>query len=139
MKDYSSRAGFYDKDKVNSEVNSWINSLSIATKDTSLPVQTLSGGNQQKVLLARWLANNLNVLILNGPTVGVDIGAKYDIHARIKNFAKNGLSVIVISDDIPELFSLCSRIIVMNKGRFTNEVDPEKVSEQQLEEISISE
>ncbi|HCM13819.1 MAG TPA: lipase [Lachnospiraceae bacterium] len=139
LKTLSSRAGFYNKNKVNQEVENWIRNLSIATNNALLPVQSLSGGNQQKVLLARWLANNLRVLILNGPTVGVDIGAKYDIHERIRNFAKGGLSLLVISDDIPELFSLCNRIIVMNKGRFTMEVVPAKISEKKLEEISMSE
>ena len=109
--------GFLKRKPLASEVERWVGELSIATKDPSLPVQTLSGGNQQKVVLARWLANDLSVLILNGPTVGVDIGSKYDIHARSSAPSQSGgLAIIVISDDLPEVLACASRIIVM-RGR----------------------
>ena len=87
----SSRLGFLRTKAVAETTARWISELSIATRDPSLPVRTLSGGNQQKVVLARWLANDLKVLILNGPTMGVDIGSKYDIHALMRRLAASGL------------------------------------------------
>ena len=114
----------------------WIRDLSIATRDPSLPVRTLSGGNQQKVVLARWLANDLKVLILNGPTMGVDIGSKYDIHALIRRLAAGGLAVIIVSDDLPEILACASRIVVMQNGAFVRELDPASTTESKLGELS---
>jgi simple sugar transport system ATP-binding protein len=114
----------------------WIADLSIATRDPSLPVRTLSGGNQQKVVLARWLANDLKVLILNGPTMGVDIGSKYDIHALIRRLAAGGLAVIIVSDDLPEILACASRIVVMQSGAFVQELDPASTTESKLGELS---
>jgi simple sugar transport system ATP-binding protein len=114
----------------------WIAELAIATRDPSLPVRTLSGGNQQKVVLARWLANDLKVLILNGPTMGVDIGSKYDIHALIRRLAAQGLAVIMVSDDLPEVLACASRIVVMQNGAFAQELDPASTTESKLSELS---
>jgi simple sugar transport system ATP-binding protein len=121
---------------IGAEVEKWVRELSIATNDPSLPVQTLSGGNQQKVVLARWLANDLSVLILNGPTVGVDIGSKYDIHALLRSLAERGLAIIVISDDLPEVLACTSRILVMRGGGIAEVLDPASTTEQRLGEIS---
>lgn len=132
----SSFAGFLDDGKIDAEVASWIAELSIATKDAERPVRTLSGGNQQKVVLARWLANDLKVLILNGPTVGVDIGSKYDIHALLRNLAARGLAVIVISDDLPEILACCNRVVVMRDGRVVEELSASGTSESRLSEIA---
>jgi simple sugar transport system ATP-binding protein len=128
--------GFLKRKSLSSEVERWVGELAIATMDPSLPVQTLSGGNQQKVVLARWLANDLSVLILNGPTVGVDIGSKYDIHALLRSLAERGLAIIVISDDLPEVLACASRIIVMRGGRIAQELDPASTTEERLGEIS---
>lgn len=114
-----SRFKLVDRQKVNNEMNNWIKSLSIATPSHSLPVKTLSGGNQQRVVLAKWLANNPKILILNGPTVGVDIGSKADIHQIIRELAKKGVGIIVISDDLPEVLYNCSKILIMKKGVVT--------------------
>lgn len=86
------------------------------------PVRSLSGGNQQKVCLIKWLASNPRILVLNAPTVGVDVGAKADIHNIVKKLADNGIGVIIISDDIPEIMQLCSRVLVMRKGSIAQEV-----------------
>lgn len=102
---------------------SWIDEIGVATKDHNLAVQTLSGGNQQKVVLARWLATNPRILILNGPTVGVDIGAKYDIHNLLKGLADKGMAVLVVSDDVDEILALCDRAIIMKSGRMTGEIE----------------
>ncbi|EWG10002.1 sugar ABC transporter ATP-binding protein [Cytobacillus firmus] len=111
-----------NQDKINQSVENWIDKLGVVTHSSKLPVKALSGGNQQKVVLAKWLSSNPNILILNGPTVGVDIGAKEDIHNIIKDLAKDGLGVLLISDDLTELRQNCNRVLVMNKGRISGEV-----------------
>ena len=128
--------GFLRGKLIEDEVEKWVKELAIATKDPELAVGTLSGGNQQKVVLARWLANELSVLILNGPTVGVDIGSKYDIHAFLRSLAERGLAIIVISDDLPEVLACASRILVMRGGRIVEELDPASTTEARLGEIS---
>ncbi|MDR1505929.1 MAG: sugar ABC transporter ATP-binding protein [Treponema sp.] len=132
----SSAAGFLFNENIHKEILSWISELSIVTNDYEREVKTLSGGNQQKVVLARWLANKLKVLILNGPTVGVDIGSKYDIHTLLRNLAGKGLSVVIISDDLPELLACCNRIIVMRDGRIVKELKSSETNESQLGEIA---
>lgn len=132
----SSRLGFLKTKAVAETTAHWISELSVATRDPSLPVRTLSGGNQQKVVLARWLANDLKVLILNGPTMGVDIGSKYDIHALMRRLAASGLAIIVVSDDLPEVLACTSRIVVMRDGAFVQELDPASTTESKLGELS---
>ncbi|MDR0584643.1 MAG: sugar ABC transporter ATP-binding protein [Treponema sp.] len=132
----SNAAGFLRKDKIDEEIKSWITELAIVTDDYEKEVKTLSGGNQQKVVLARWLANDLKVLILNGPTVGVDIGSKYDIHGLLRDLASKGLSIIIISDDLPELLECCNRIIVMRDGGIVKELNAPETNEAQLSEIT---
>ena len=125
-------AGLVDFSRVRSLVAEWVKVLSIATPDPELPVQSLSGGNQQRVVLARWLATRAKVLVLNGPTVGVDIGSKADIHAKLKELAREGLGVIVISDDLPELVQVCNRVLVMERGRVAGELEGADVTDTRL-------
>ena len=94
----------------------FINLLQIKTASMETPIKSLSGGNQQKVVLARWLATHPKILILNGPTVGVDIGAKYDIHKLLRELAKQGMAVLVVSDDVAEITALCDRALLMIAG-----------------------
>ena len=84
---------------------------------------------RQRIVLSKWMAVNPDVLILNGPTVGVDIGSKHDIHAILQKQAKEGMAVIIISDDLPEILQNCSRIIVIKDGRFVAEMNAEDASE----------
>lgn len=116
------------------EINKWIKKLAIATPDSDNDAKTLSGGNQQRLVLAKWLATDLEVLILNGPTVGVDIGSKYDIHKILRNLANDGLGIIIISDDLPEIMANCNRVLVMIDGKTAGEVDPETITEHELAE-----
>lgn len=109
-----------------------VKDLNVKTDDHNLAVRTLSGGNQQKVLLARWLANKPDIVVLNGPTVGVDIGAKYDIHALLRSLAKEGISVIIVSDDLVEVISVCDRVIVVSGGRITGEMEKSALTEEAL-------
>ncbi|MEM7491119.1 MAG: ATP-binding cassette domain-containing protein, partial [Pseudomonadota bacterium] len=104
------------------EAAEWLKRLSVKAPDPQAPVRSLSGGNQQRVVLARWMARQPRVLILNGPSVGVDVGSKAEIHGIIADLAARGLGVIVISDDLPELLGTCHRILVMKAGAITDEV-----------------
>ncbi len=132
---HAGKLGFLDDEAIAREVEGWISDMAIAVHDSELPVQTLSGGNQQKVMLSRWLADNPDILILNGPTVGVDIGSKYDILARLGRLAREGLSVIIISDDLPEILSVSHRVLVMRDGKVVEELIPETSSEQHLDNV----
>ena len=120
---FANKLGLLDRGACRGMVDRSIEEFKVKIGSIDDPIQTLSGGNQQKILLARWLALDLKVLILNGPTVGVDIGAKYDIHAIIRQLAQSGLAVIVISDDLPELEENCNRVLIMNGGRIVGETD----------------
>lgn len=132
----SGHFGFLRRRAIADATSKWIKELSIATKDPMLPVRTLSGGNQQKVVLARWLASDLSILILNGPTMGVDIGSKYDIHALMRKLAASGLAIIIVSDDLPEVLACASRILVMRAGAFIQELNPAETTESRLSELS---
>lgn len=126
------RSGLLDFEKADSTVDDWIRALSIATPDVTRPVQSLSGGNQQRVVLAKWLSTNARIIVLNGPTVGVDIGSKADIHEKLKELALKGLALLVISDDIPELVQNCNRVLVMHKGRMVREIAGGELNENGL-------
>ena len=92
------------------------------------PVRTLSGGNQQRVVLAKWLASKPKLLVLNGPTMGVDIGSKNEIHEMMRQLAEQGMGLLVISDDIPELLQTCNRILLMRRGRIVEEILPHRAT-----------
>ncbi|MDT8857549.1 sugar ABC transporter ATP-binding protein [Paracoccaceae bacterium Fryx2] len=99
------RGGMLDLAALWAEAADWLARLRVRAADVTAPVQSLSGGNQQRVVLARWLARGPRVLVLNGPSVGVDVGSKADIHGIIGDLSAQGLGVIVISDDLPELLA----------------------------------
>lgn len=136
LNEYVTKAGLLDGKRIAREVHKWIEQLAVVTKDAEQTVQTLSGGNQQKVVLARWMATDLDILILNGPTAGVDIGAKYDIHDLIRKLAAKGVSVIIISDDIPEIMDTCHRILIMRSGKITDTVFTDETDQKQLIELT---
>lgn len=116
----------------------WVSKLEIKTPSVENPVSSLSGGNQQRVVLAKWLAGNPKILILNGPTVGVDVGSKAAIHELIRNLAKQGMGIILISDDIPELMQTCNRILLMRKGKVVESFRREETSEEELHQHLVA-
>lgn len=136
-KKHSSSLGFVNEKSIDESVNHWVQELSIKINDTGDDMRTLSGGNAQKCVLAKWLSLDLKVLILNGPTVGVDIGAKYDIYKLAKKLAENGLAVIIISDDIREILSNCNRVLVMKQGRLVAERMTSELDEVSLSALSV--
>ena len=110
-----------------------LNHVHIAGMEYDKAAKALSGGNQQKVVLMKWLATNPEIFILNCPTVGVDVGSKSEIHDVIRNVARNGVGVLVISDDISEIRQLCNRVIVMKEGTLTAEHQVKEIDEATLE------
>jgi len=132
LKEVLNKFGLIDIKKLENRIQHWIKYLSIKTPSHQLAVKTLSGGNQQRVVLSKWLASSPKVLILNGPTVGVDIGSKTELHEIIRNLALHGMSVIIISDDIPELLHTCNRILLMKKGRIVDHFSSQDITENEL-------
>jgi ABC-type sugar transport system ATPase subunit len=93
------------------------------------PVAALSGGNQQKIALAKWLARECRILIVDEPTRGVDVGAKAAIHAMIDDLARRGIAIILISSELPEVMNLASRILILRGGRIAGEVARESADQ----------
>ncbi len=124
--------GLTDPNKINEKVTQWVEALRIKTSDPALPVKTLSGGNQQRVVLAKWLASKPKVMILNGPTVGVDVGSKEELHNLMKQLASEGTGLLVISDDIPELLQTCNRILLMRHGHIVEEIRSKDTNDNEL-------
>ena len=110
--------------------------MSIKTPSSKTPIQSLSGGNQQKVLIGRWLANNPDVLILDEPTRGIDVGAKYEIYCIIADLAKQGKSIIMISSEMGELIGMSDRIMVMCDGRVTGFIDGKDATQENIMELA---
>ena len=125
----SNGVGVLKRKQCKDEVDKWVKELAIKTPDPQNACTTLSGGNQQRIVLAKWLACKPDILILNGPTVGVDIGSKHDIHAILQRLADQGMAVIIISDDLPEVLENCSKMLVMKKGRIVAQLQPARTDE----------
>lgn len=120
--------------KINKVVKDSIQQLNIKTPSGKTAIQSLSGGNQQKVIISRWLANDPDVLILDEPTRGIDVGAKYEIYTIMNDLADSGKTIIMITSEMPELLGMSDRILVMCEGRLSGELDgatatPEDVME----------
>ena len=126
------RLRMIDPGRLRDSAGYWIEALDIKTPDGRATVASLSGGNQQKTVLAKWLATDARIWILNGPTVGVDIGAKMDIHQRIRSLAERGCGVLVISDDLPEIAETCNRALLMHRGRIVEELGGDELDEKRL-------
>ncbi|HBI71756.1 MAG TPA: sugar ABC transporter ATP-binding protein, partial [Lachnospiraceae bacterium] len=118
--------------KIEELVRENVSKLSIKTPSSKTKIQSLSGGNQQKVIISRWLANNPDILILDEPTRGIDVGAKYEIYTIIADLAKQGKSIIMISSEMPELIGMSDRILVMCDGRISGEVSGEEATQENI-------
>ncbi len=126
--------GLIDSGRRRKTVSRWIDELHVKTRAPDRPVQELSGGNQQRVVLAKWLATDPRILILDSPTVGVDVGAKVGIYQIVDALAARGIAIIFITDEVEEVLHQTHRILVMLSGRITATFDPAKVTEHELRE-----
>ena len=109
-----------------------IQSMRIKTPTQETKISTLSGGNQQKVILGRWLLTEPEVLMLDEPTRGIDVGAKYEIYQLIIDLAKKGKVVLMVSSEMPELLGVCDRILVMSGGKLAGEVDAKDTTQEEI-------
>jgi ribose transport system ATP-binding protein len=127
-----STAGYIRRGAESARAQSFVRQLSIKTPSLKHKVEYLSGGNQQKVLLARWLMKKLSVIILDEPTRGIDVGAKVEIHRLVDELAKEGLAVIVMTSEMPELLGVSDRILVMSNGRITGEFGRAEATQEKI-------
>lgn len=118
--------------KVTDEAEQYIDKLDIRTPSPEQQVANLSGGNQQKVIIARWLTRNPQILILDEPTRGIDVGAKSEIHRLMRNLASDGVGIIMVSSELPEVLGVSDRILVMHEGRIAGEFDPDTATQDDL-------
>ena len=127
------RLGFYLSDRSQKkDTQYYIDALRTKTPTQETKIRSLSGGNQQKVIIARWLLTEPEVLLLDEPTRGIDVGAKYEIYQLILDLALAGKTVIMVSSEMPELLGVCDRIVVMSGGRVAGEVDTANTSQEEI-------
>jgi len=110
----------------------YIDAMRTKTPSQETKIRSLSGGNQQKVIIGRWLLTDPEVLLLDEPTRGIDVGAKYEIYQLIIDLANKGKTVIVVSSEMPELLGICDRIVVMSGGRVAGEVDGQNTTQEEI-------
>jgi ABC-type sugar transport system ATPase subunit len=132
------RFGLIRSKAENARSQEYVQRLAIKTPSLRHKVEYLSGGNQQKVLLARWLMKKLEVIILDEPTRGIDVGAKAEIHKLIDELAMAGLAVIVLTSEMPELLGVSDRILVMSGGRITGEFGREEATQEKVLAAAIA-
>jgi ABC-type sugar transport system ATPase subunit len=118
------------KDKAFAE--DYKNQLSIKTPTIEQKVSNLSGGNQQKVVLAKWLLTNSKIIIFDEPTRGIDVGVKFEIYQIMKNLTKQGISIIMVSSELPEIIGISDRILVMKNGRISGELLKEEATQEKI-------
>lgn len=128
--DLISTKGFLSKSKSDKLMQQAIKDYSIKIGSPDDMILTLSGGNQQKVVIAKWIANHPEILLCDEPTRGIDVGAKSEVYAILREIASRGIGVVMVSSELPELLTLCDRIIVMHEGRITGELSREEATEE---------
>ena len=124
--------GFVNRTKERAIVQRYAERLRVKTPTMDAPIAGLSGGNQQKIALAKWLARECGILIVDEPTRGIDVGAKAEIHQLLDELAQNGLGIMVISSELPEVMNLSRRILVMRQGKMAGTLAREEFSQPAL-------
>ncbi|WP_148932382.1 sugar ABC transporter ATP-binding protein [Paenibacillus methanolicus] len=132
LKQYRNKFGLLSDRKMRKDAADNVTRFRTKTPTIDTPIKNLSGGNQQKVLLARWLLTNPDILMLDEPTRGIDVGAKYEIYMFMTELAKQGKSIIMISSEMPELLGMSDRVMVMCEGRMTGIVDGATATEEDI-------
>lgn len=131
-------AGFIKGKEEHQTVDRFVNQLNIKLSEVYAPVNSLSGGNQQKVVLARWLASNPRILILDEPTHGIDVGAKSEIYQFMRNLADSGIGIILISSELPEVIAMSDRVVVMSEGRLAGILEHGEATENKIMALATS-
>ena len=127
-----SRAGFVNDKAIRAEAQKYVGSLAIKTPSVRQDVKNLSGGNQQKVVIAKWLAKDCHVLIFDEPTRGIDVGAKEEIYRLLNDLAEGGKSIIMISSELPEVLRMSHRVVVMSEGRVTATLSAQEATQESV-------
>lgn len=127
------RKSFYLSDKAMNDDSQWVvDAMKVKTPTLKTKIMSLSGGNQQKAIIGRWLLTKPDILLLDEPTRGIDVGAKYEIYQLMLNQANEGKSIIMVSSEMPELIGICDRILVMSGGRLAGEVQAETTTQEEI-------
>jgi rhamnose transport system ATP-binding protein len=129
--------GLIDRTRERDQAERYVGQLRIKTASVSAEVESLSGGNQQKVALARWLATSPQVLILDEPTQGVDVGSKAEIHALMEELAERGLAVLMISSELPEILGMSDRVAVMRGGTIAGVLARDEATQERVLAIAL--
>jgi ABC-type sugar transport system ATPase subunit len=132
LKQFKNKYGLIDMEEKLENAKMWMEKLDVRPRDPDNLAMQLSGGNQQKVVIAKWVSTGSKILIVDEPTVGVDIGAKTEIHKILRELATQGTSVIVISSELPEILAVCDRILVMRKGRIAGEFTNQEATQEKI-------
>jgi ABC-type sugar transport system ATPase subunit len=135
--DIYSRFGVVKGPILQNDVKAMIARLEIKAPGIDTVVRTLSGGNQQKVVLGKWLLRKVNVLILDEPTRGIDVGTKQEIYKLITKLASQGIAIILISSDMPEVLAMSHRILVVANGRIAGELERGSITQDQIMNIIV--
>lgn len=130
--DKISNAGWISESKEDKMVAGFVKELQIKLRDTDQEARELSGGNQQKVVLSKWLMTEPEILILDEPTRGVDVGAKAEVYKLISSLARAGKAILMISSELPEILQLSDRVYVMSEGRLTGEFNRSELSDERI-------
>ncbi len=123
---------FLNKNKERKLAKKYVKKMNVKVADVGYNVSSLSGGNQQKIMIGKWLASNPRLIIMDEPTRGIDVGAKFEIHRMIRGLAESGIGIIVITSDLPEAIGLSDRIIVMKEGAINGEIQIEDMTEENV-------
>jgi len=126
------RGVFINSKLANKKMNEMVSKYKIKTSNFNSPILTLSGGNQQKVIISRWISNSPKILLCDEPTRGIDVGAKAEVYSILRDIAKEGIGIILVSSELPELLSLSDRILVMHEGRITGQLTREEATEEKV-------
>jgi ribose transport system ATP-binding protein len=137
LKSFSGKFGEIKKSQEEEMTEKYIKSMSIKTSSTKQLLRYLSGGNQQKVSLAKNLNTNPKILLLDEPTRGVDVGAKKEIYELINQYKSKGMSIVMISSEIPEILGMSDRVLVMHEGRITGVLDKEEANQEKIMRLAV--
>ena len=134
-----SKGGFVSGSQEKKMVEKYFKDLKVVAPDMNKVCKFLSGGNQQKVVLAKWLASECKILFLDEPTRGIDVGAKYEIYLLMDKLVQEGVSIVMISSEMPELMGMADRILVMHEGTITGELHAQEFSEENVMKLASGE
>ncbi len=138
LKKYVKKTGLINHRRITNDAKEYINKIEIKTPSKDALIQNLSGGNQQKVLVARWLLTGPDILFVDEPTRGIDVGAKAEIHSLITKMAGEGKAIIMVSSEMPEILGMCDRILVMHEGRQTGIIDRCDATQERIMEFATT-